>query len=335
MTELTSKIWVEQVNLASIDPKIWDDMAFLCGGTMRSAHAHIRTRETIFRFIRMYKTFVVKTDFENSPKTIGCFTVFKSSGCNVIYDGLCLAPEYQDRWPEAFRAALAAIGPGLYRYGWAWSFEAPREAMIASVEGAEVLKVESVFVQGVDFSNWPSWDAYYRKISENSRRNAKKAEAKFDDLQLSYATGFAALKTVPKLVALRSAMYKRKDLRFQSFRNALIYIGHFLMCPAQAMVGYVTGGGQMRAAFSLVEFGEATYYVDGAASFESDGAAWYLMLNIVRRAFEKWPKGKFVMGFYHPETGKLPGAAGLMRSRASMRVSEWPTSIVTFRWRPV
>jgi hypothetical protein len=228
--------------------------------------------------------------------------------------------------------ALSEGGAGLYEYGWAWSLEPCREESLKSIDGVSVLGSEQIVVQGVDFSKWSNWNDYYRSISENCRRNAKKAEKAFPDLKFVISSGRSALAVAPKLLGLRDAMYKRKGVSFSPLRTFLSYVANILVAPSQSNIAYVMGGGKVRAALRIVEFGPLSYYLDGAISSDSDGAGWYLMLNLLRRAYDRFPDGKFLMGYYHEKTRDLASGAGLLRSRKSLRVSDWPTSVVSFRW---
>jgi hypothetical protein len=320
---------VRPVDLGSFDPTEWDSYAVRSGASMRSAHEHLRRLQLRFHWVRSITTYSIHL---YPDEMIGHFTILKGFGSNRFYDGLNLLPEHRHLWASAMAAALSEGGDGLYEYGWTWSLEPCREESLKSMDGVTVLASEQIVVQGVDFSKWSNWIAYYKSISENCRRNAKKAEKTFDDLKLIISTGRSAISVAPRLLRLRDAMYRRKGLPFAPLRTLLGYLANILVSPSQSNIAYVMGGGKARAALRIVEFGPLSYYLDGAISSDSDGAGWYLMLNMLRRAYDRSPDGKFLMGYYHENTRDLASGAGLLRSRKSLRVSDWPTSIVSFRW---
>ena len=255
----------------------------------------------------------------------------KNGPLREFYDGIRLIDGYEHLWKSAVKAALASEGPGTYRYGWGWSTELPRESELETIDGVTIVDKEEMLMQGVDFSAWPSWEVYKKAISENSRRNAAKAQKKYPDIEVVFSHRYHSLARVLDLVRFRDAMYKRKGLGFQSITTALAYTASILLSPSEATVASAMSGGKVLAALRLVRFGDATYYLDGASSFGADGVSWYLMLDVLERAYRETPNGKFLMGFVHLATWDHPSSAGLLRSRASLRVRNWPTSVVTFR----
>lgn len=328
----TARVSVAKVRLGQFDRQEWDRNARRCGASMRSAYAHLHSLRFKFLFRGLPRLYHVYLDVDGRKTQIGQCTLIVRRDTRVFYDGLNLYPEYSDLWAAAMAAVLADAGPGTYEYGWQWVPEPARDAELETIAGLNVIHSRPILVQGVDFANWPDWDAYYRDISENIRRNVKKAEKLHGDLAFHLVTGLASLGQVPALVAMRSAMYRRKGLPFHPIRIFAGYVGSILACPDQAMIGRVTGGGRTLAIQNNVEFADLHYYLDGAAANETEGGAWFLQLSMLRRAYERTPTGKFLLGYTDlPVEDQL--AEGLLRSRRSLRASDWPSSLVRFAWR--
>jgi hypothetical protein len=333
-TPSPARVSVSEVRLSQFDRQAWDRNAARCGASMRSAFAHLHGLRLKFLFRGVPRLFHVYLEADGQRTQIGQYTLIFRRDARIFYDGLNLYPEHRGLWTAAMTAILADAGAGTYEYGWQWVPEPPRDAELQAIPGVTMTHVRPILVQGVDFANWPDWDAYYRDVSENIRRNAKKAEKLHGDLKFSLVTGLATLAKVPALVAMRGAMYRRKQLAFSPLRIFAGYVTSILACPEQAMISEVTGGGRTLAIQNNVEFADYHYYLDGAAANETDGGGWFLQLAMLRRAYERTPKGKFLLGYTDlPLDDQL--AEGLLRSRRSLRASDWPSCLVRFDWRPV
>lgn len=278
------------------------------------------------------RTYRVLALVDGREVVIGFFTIVGRGGEYSFYDGLNLLPDHAELWSTAMSAALASNGPGRYTYGWTWSLEPSRELDLRNLEQARVESVRNILVQGVDFAEWPDWQTYYRAISENVRRNHKKAAQLHPDLDIRSYHGTQAVRHVRELVAMRREMYRSKDVPFKQVRTIAGYLGRFLTCPEQATITFASSGDNNLAVQHTVEFGPTHYYLDGASARESGGAAWLLQLEMLQRLHAQWPQGKFLLG-----PTDLPlvdqSAQGLLRSRRSLRAAGWETSVVTFAWQ--
>ena len=62
-------------------------------------------------------------------------------------------------------------------------------------------------------------------------------------------------------------------------------------------ITHAIADGQALAAFSGIEFGKNMYYLTGGSEADNGGAAWHLMLMVIRRAYDRTHgSGKFLMG---------------------------------------
>ncbi|MFE1601525.1 hypothetical protein [Methylobacterium sp. ID0610] len=319
--------------IRAVDPRRydrheWDSEMARVGGSVRSTHAHLRGL-SLKRPWRPTRSFAVTLVGETRP--IGYFTLRRKGSVWEFYDGLRLAPEHAHRWDAAMASSLAACGPAIYRYGWTWSPEPSREAALRGIAGVEVLATVEAVVQGIDFANWPSWEAYRAAISQNAKRNARKFEARLREAPVVMRRGARSLVDLWHLVRMRREMYARKGIAFGALGALAGHLANLLACPRDGLIASVRGDERVAAIMRLVEHLETTYYFEGSHIPGEEGAAWYLTLAVLQRAYRAAPFGKFLMGFY------IVGdelAEGLIRSRTSLRVTNWPTAIVTFAWQP-
>jgi hypothetical protein len=320
---------VKKVDLSRFDAEAWDANAIRAGASMRSAYAHLR--HVGLRFFLRAKTSIFQICLEQDGRSvpIGHYTLVATSRITLFYDGLNLYPEHAGLWSEAMQAALAQAGPGVYEYGWQWNIEPGREDLLAAMPGVRLQIVRPIMVQGVDFANWPSWDAYYGDISTNVRYDARRAEKTRGDLHMEISSGLATLFQAPRLVAMRAALYRRKGIGFRAWRVLLGYLVNTLICPSQAMIISAVADGRALAMQRDARFGSFHYHLDAAAAAGIAGEARYLQLAVLRRAYDLTPQGKFLMG-YTDLPVEDQTAKGLLQSRRFLRVSHWPTTLIRF-----
>ena len=321
---------IAPIKLSNFKPEAWNRSAFARGASVRSDHTYLS--RLWFKHVGRgsVRTYGI---FNTSEELIGHFTIQQKNGTRWFIDGLKLDPKYQDRWEEAMASALAALGPGEYRYGWYLSIEEPRAAALSTLKDVRVGWVEDAVVQGVDFSSWESWPAYYRSISENSRRNAAKMERQFQKIEVGKAFGFSALRIIPAFVRFRALNYARKQLGGHWFAMLVRYLVNAIFMPDMFSLDYFAADGRIAAVQLNQEFCDLTYYLEGAYNPDISGAAWRLQIDVVKAAFQRNPKGKYIMGYVAWPFDE-ENVEGLMRSRRAMRVREWKNQVVYFSYQP-
>jgi hypothetical protein len=319
---------------SSIDADAWDEFAQQCGGSFRSAQAHMAAWQLkkLGRYrLRFFE--LQGADGSGRAKIGQCAVAIDRRGEESLFiDRLqLLSPEGDVAiWVAAMRAILAKVGPGNYQYGWAQNLEPPREDVLSELPGVKISEVSPIVVQAVDFGKWASWDEYYRGIGENNRRNAKSAQKKFEDIQVETKMGLGALSMVPALMRLRVSMGERKGLNLRVPASVLGYLANIVGFPRYVMTSIVTGGGRVLFSFYGVEFGQFTYYLEGASAPNNGGGAWYLLIAMLKRAYDRAPHGKFIMGYVDYAVHREEVGGGLLRSRRSCRVTDYPTSVIRF-----
>jgi hypothetical protein len=319
-----------EIPARSANAAAWNAFAIACGGSFRSERRHLRgwAAKHIGRY--RLRLFELRSGAGAGAERIGQCAVGVGRHDSMFLDRPLLAPGGEPRWTDAVDALLAKLGPGRYRYGWELNMEPDRTAELAEIGGVTIASSRPITVQAIDFSGWPDWPSYWRSISNNVRRNVKKARSEIPDLDLVTRRGPAAVRSVPDLIRLRSVMYDRKGIRFRAAGATAAAVGSALVGSGNAFVSIACGDGRPLAALSGVDFGPNTYYLDGGSRSDNQGASWYLLTESIRSAYDADPQGRFVMGYVDHATHDESVGGGLLRSRQSCRVSDYPTAMVTF-----
>jgi hypothetical protein len=325
----------EELRVSGATPEDWDSFAQRCGASFRAAHAHMAAwkLKNLARYrLRLFELYAGRG--QERTKIGQCAVAIARHGRDSLFIDriqLLSADDDDAAWATAMGAVLAQVGAGDYQYGWVQNLEPPREDALSRVPGVTIANVSPIVVQAVDFSNWASWDEYFRGIGENSRRNAKSAAKNFDDIAVVTKTGLKALSAVPALMKLRTSMSERKGLNLRVSASVAAYIANIISFPAYMMTSIVTGGGRVLSSFYGVEFGENTYYLEGASAPNNGGGAWHLLISMLKRSYDRAPKGKFIMGYVDYSLHREEVGGGLLRSRRSCRVTDYSTSVIKFR----
>ena len=317
-----------------LDTVAWDSFAAQAGAGVRGTARFL----SIWRLRKAlsYRLLIVDiwTDEGGARRKIGQCALARArrGGVNLFIDALHLAPGEQERWAEAMQAVLKAVGPGDYEYGWTLSLDARRDQAAGGLGGVALTWVKPLTVQAVDFSRWDTWDAYFRSISENSRRSYKAAARDLPDLRIDVRHGLDALRDVIDAGRLHDAMAERKGLK--RGRSAVRYAFGLITGGPDYATAVARVGKRALSAYYGAEFGDLTYYLEGGSAKDNGGASWALLIGMLQRAWDKGPRGKFVMGYVDYSLHSDEAGGGLLRSRNACRVTNFETSIFRFRYDP-
>lgn len=321
---------VREHRVWTVDRGEWDAFAVQHGGSIRSTIAHLRAwavKHALRSRVRLFE--VYEGDPAERRRVAQC-AVAVTAGVHVFLDRMLIGEAGPHDWTEAMTAVLDAADVTRCQYGGELSMESPRESDLAAIPGVAVTAVRPLEVHAIDFGAWSDWDQYWQAISLNVRRNVKKAHAELDGLRLEVRSGFRCLGQVPAIIRLRAAMYARKGLSFRRTSATVSAAGGILLCSEYALTAVVWSASGPLAAFNGHSFAGNTYYAEGGSDAGIAGAAWFLMTEMVQRAYRANPAGYFVMGYLDPALHDESVGGGLLRSRRSMRAAQYPTSVVTF-----
>jgi hypothetical protein len=304
----------------------WNAFAESCNATYLSSYGHVFS-ERLRRRVRVFAAYVDDTKIAQCAISFGRF---RGRTDGQFIDALQLLPSYESYWEQVMQAVLDVSGPGRYRYGSKWSIEPPRAKQFAILGGISVECVAAYNVQVVEFAQWPSWEAYERAVSLNARRNAAKALKSDPTATITVNHGRKAVADVVPLIRMKFAVRRRKGLNDANmYISAARYIMRTLLMNERSYTGKVTHLGRAAAYFSGVDFGLDTYYLDGASLPDNGGAAWLLMLKMLRRAWRA--NGKVFISMYEPGSD-WAGKDNILLSRQHLRVTEYPCEVVTYQY---
>ncbi|WP_414902434.1 GNAT family N-acetyltransferase [Sphingomonas flavalba] len=325
---------VVEARLREVDGAEWDGFAAACSAPYCAAYASLRAvrakhvlRERL-RLIRVYR-------WRNGVRVqIGQCAIRWAGMEGRFVGGLQLLPSESADWSAAMAAILAHAGAGHYRYGGSWNPEEDRSPVLGTMVGVTVDHVRPLTVQGVDFSRWPSWDAYWRATSTNIQRNARYAEERIEGLAIENFEARGALIQMRRMTRLRARTYRRKALYLNSVIWAFSQMIDIAFYRRMVAISFSRAGRSDLACQFNVHFGGSTYYLFGGSDAAASGASWYLMRDVLHRAYQRNPNGRFVMGPVDYALHDEAVGGGLLRSRRSCRVSDWQTAVVDFHYAP-
>jgi len=314
--------------------KPWAEFAADHGGSWQSDPGHIWV--TRLRHLLSGRLFAFEAFAQAGPvqgqKIAQCLVSVRGSRMTFI-DGLQIADGFAAARPAILRQVLAFLPAGHLTYGWSWSLEDVPLEDFQQIPGTSNHQSRDIIVHSVNLSNWDSWDSYYRSISNNVRRNVKRAEQAETPVEIIHATGLAALRLIPDLVQMRRHTMDRVDFDHPMWRMALSYGANIAVMPHRCHIAIARQGAKPLAGLFGYEFGRTFYYWHGGSVDANNGAAWKLLTDMVGLWREKHPDGHFVMGYFDDT---LPGyrREGLHRQRESLRKSDYTTRLISLDWRP-
>ncbi len=292
MVEAPPAVIISERPLRAIDPAEWDRFVRGCAGsflgTWRVVRAHrLRSRVRAFEF--------ATTDASGAPRKIGQCAVAIARGRVRFLDRLHLEPDFVESWEHCIHLVIEQCGAATYVYGSPWNPEERRPPSGAVGDLVpRPLRETAFLVDRVDFRRWASFDAYRRDVSENIRRDYRKAVEASATVETRH--GLAAIRDLATLVRLRRQVMDRNGERFSA---ALDVARHFLKLACigdLAFIATVRGEGRCHAAFFGVQFGDDVYYLSGGTAKNSQGYGSYLFLTLIEGWFAAHPHGKLYLG---------------------------------------
>lgn len=282
------KLGVEERSFASFRAGEWDDFAEATGGSFLGSWRVINVRR-LFGRVRLFNFLLVEGTQE--PRKIGQCAVLVHNGKVSFLDKIQLAGAYQQLSRKCLDLVMRRFGNVAYSYGSQWNDEA--EFDLGGIERFEV--GSRIFhLDLIDCGKWADFAAYRRGVSENIRRDYKKAKDAGTVVKTS--VGLAAMRDLFALVAMRGHMMRRNT---ESFSHVFDYLLHAAKLLVLGQRGFIITGkvkGRCYAAFFGAEVGDRLYYISGGTRSSRLGVGSYLLLTLIERWFAKHPTGKLLMG---------------------------------------
>ena len=219
----------------------------------------------------------------------------------TFLDKIQLLPSHRHLNRRCFDFVMRQFGDVAYKYGSRWNDEDEFD-----FERMSRFDVDSTIfhVDLIEFRDWPDFAAYRRGVSENIRRDYKKAKEVGAIVKTDY--GLKGFRDLFALIAMRRHMIRRNNLSVSRILDYLSHAGRILVLGKKSFVTTVKINGKVYAAFFGVEVGSRLYYISGGTRRNHLGAGSYLFLTLIESWFSKHPKGEFLMGdcpesFENPE----------------------------------
>ncbi len=324
-------------SLRSIDHREWDGFAIRAGGGLRAAAGYLRLLKLycLFHPKRRLKAIEIFVGDSTARAKIGQATILQRPGAQEFVHRLLLHPDYAECWRDAFELCLKHLGRGDYEYGSAWSLEQAPLAAFKAIPGVVVKRVHNIHVQLIDFADFKDWDDYYSGVSNNIKRNVKRAEKTFRDLATVERHGHASWAAALTHFRLHNRLYKQKLGREWRLRTLLSNWIKIICYAEDSAIFVACAGGVPQATMSQVCFGDKFYCLEGAREPVQYGPAWFLQIEAIRRAFDAAPKGKFILGYVDFALHDAETSDGLLRARKALRAKDVMTQVVEFSYEIV
>jgi hypothetical protein len=274
----------------AVDPAGWDRFVIASGGSFLGSYKVIRAE----RLLHRVRVFELQIAAPTGVERIGQCAVAVGGGRVRFLDRLHLLPAHEHRWTEALQQILARCGAVSCVYGSLWNHERRSAAAAApAVPGGRVVDAP-LRIDAVAFDEWRDFAAYRRAISDNIRRDYKKAAAEGPVVVMRH--GLGAFRDVARLVTLRGQVLRRNGERFSSLIDAPRHVLKLLCMGDDAFIATVEALGRRQAAFFGVRFGGGIYYLGGGTEDRSRGFGSYLFLTLIERWFGEYPHGTLYLG---------------------------------------
>jgi hypothetical protein len=287
----------------AIAPEAWDAFVSASGGSFLGCWRVIRAH----RLRQRVRFFDLVAPAPHAPAVkIGQCAVAVGRGRVRFLDRLHLAPGHDRLWMRCWQLVVERCGPGTYEYGSAWNHEDRRP-----------LAGEPFQIDRVHFSAWTDFAAYRRAVSENIRRDHRKAAATSPTVVTRY--GLDAVRDLGGLTRLRRRMMRRNQQRFVDVAD---YARHALKLACLGPNGFIATvrtGDRCRAAFFGARLGGNVYHLSGGT--EENGYGSYLFLTLLERWFAERPDGNLYLGTYPEPWDPQTYTHGNLLYRRKLRAS--------------
>jgi hypothetical protein len=306
-----------------IDSAAWDRFVVASGGSFLGSWRVIRA-EGLLAPLRIFELYAAGP----SPRLkIGqCALAITHDGARFL-DRLQILPSHEGLWLAALQRVIERCGASHVTYGSPWNAEHRcLAALRAGWPGARATNA-ATGIDAVDFPAWRDFAAYRRAVSENIRRDYKKAAALSPAIVVR--RGVSACRDIAGLVGLRRQVMRRNQEPFSTVIDAPLHALKLLCMRDDAFIATVRAGGYPEAAFFGVEFGGRLYYVSGGTRDRSDGFGSYLFLTLIEQWFAAYPRGALYLGVTEPGLVPETYTLGNLLYRRKLRAASIPATAFT------
>jgi hypothetical protein len=292
MLELSPHVALDERAPGAIDPAAWDAFVRACGGSFLGTWRIVRANRLWSR-VRVFE-FTLRSP-DGPPRKIAQCALSIARGRVRFLDRLHIEADAVWLWEHCLNLVIERCGAATYEYGSPWNPEErrPPSSAVGKLVARSVSE-KAFLIDRVDFRRWASFDAYRRDVSENIRRDYKKAVEASAVVETRH--GLAAVRDLVALVRLRRQVMDRNGERFSGAADLAIHFLKLACIGDPAFIATVRADGRCHAAFFGVRFGDDIYYLSGGTEKNSQGYGSYLFLTLIERWFVGHPQGKLYLG---------------------------------------
>lgn len=276
---------------SSVDGAAWDAFILSCGSSFLGTWRVVRAN----RFLSRIRVFEFFAHDNGTAHRIGQCAVAVSARRIRLMDRIHLLPAWADQWERCVALVVERCGSGVYEYGSLWNAE-DRRAPDGQVGSwvSRTLPGPRFLIDRVDFARWSDFAHYRDEVSENIRRDYRKAVAA--SAIVESRQGLAALRDVITLCRLRRQVMQRNGERFSLVVDIAKHVLKILCIGKLAFIATVRAEGHRPAAFFGVRFGDDIYYLAGGTKKNANGYGSFLFLTLIEEWFATHPAGKLYLG---------------------------------------
>jgi hypothetical protein len=278
-------------SFSSLGRDEWDNFVLASGGSFLGCWAVVKARRLVGT-VRLFEFFI---DLESrAPQKVGQCAVAVAWGKVTFLDRIHLKPAQRHLWDQCFKLIVQRFGARAYHYGSHWNHE--DRSRLGAIPGflTQTMLDKQFHLDLIDFHDWAGFPAYRRGISENIRRDYRKARNTSARVETRF--GLAALRDVFALVMLRGQVMHKNRVRFSSFVDYFLHGAKLAIFAKNGFITTVRMKKRCYSAFFGVQLGSNLYYLSGGTTKNRHGFGSYLFLTLIENWFAKHPSGKFIMG---------------------------------------
>ena len=269
----------------------WDNFVLISGGSFLGSWAVLRAR-TLVGTVSIFEFFIRRES--GDPQKIGQCAIAPARGNVIFLDRIHLKPDQRHLWDLCFKLIVQRFGAAVYYYGSHWNHEDRCE--LGAIPGfvTQIVSDKQFHIDLIDLHDWDGFPAYRRDISENVRRDYRKAQHTSARLETRF--GLTALRDVFPLVTLRAEVMHKHRVRFSSFVDYFVHAVKLAIFGSNAFITTVRIKTKCYSAFFGIQSGSRLYYISGGTTKNRSGFGSYLLLTLIENWFVRHPNGKLVMG---------------------------------------
>jgi hypothetical protein len=269
----------------------WDNFARGSFGSFLGSWRVITARR-LFRTVRFFD-FILPDGSSGYQKVGQCALLIDAQSVTFL-DRIHLIPAQRDLRDQCLALVARQFGARSYNYGSHWNEEeySPDPAICGFVTGTFIDRPFQIDV--IDFREWADFNAYRRAVSENIRRDYRKARNAATRVRTRF--GLAAALDLVALVAMRVCMMRKNKERFSRIFDFFLHVAKLIILGKDGFITTARIDRRCYSAFFGAKFGHNIYYLSGGTRPNRLGAGSYLLLTLIEAWFSENPTGKILMG---------------------------------------